>query len=56
MAKELGQIKFSETDNGFIVEVSGKSLKEAMSCCCMPMGFFAHKGASECCPPDKEGK
>jgi hypothetical protein len=56
MEKEIGQIKFSETDNGFKIEITGKSLKDAMgSCCCMPMGFGV-KGKSECCPPEKEDK
>jgi len=37
MEKEHGQIKFTETDDGFRIEVTGKSLKEAVSCCCLPM-------------------
>ena len=36
MEKEFGQVKITETDDGYKIEVSGKKLKDAM-CCCMPM-------------------
>lgn len=55
MEKERGQIKFIETDDGFRVEVTGKSLKEAFSGCCLPI-FGDCKPASECCPPSEEKK
>jgi hypothetical protein len=51
MEKECCQVKFIETDDGFKIEVIGKSLKEAMSCCCLPIGHFAQKPGFECCPP-----
>ncbi len=58
MEKEYGQIKFVETEDGFRVEVTGKSLKEAFSCCCLPM-FGAGQARTvkvECCPPEEEKK
>jgi hypothetical protein len=56
MEKEYGQVKITETDAGFRIEVTGKSLKEAFSCCCMPMFGAVRVGKSECCPPTKEKK
>ena len=52
MEKELGQIKFTETDDGFRVDVQGKSFKEAMECgCgCLPMFGGAQMMKMECCP------
>jgi hypothetical protein len=56
MEKECCNVKFIETDNGFKIEVTGMSMKEAMSCCCMPMGRFVAKNGSECCPPKEDKK
>ncbi|MCP4704830.1 MAG: hypothetical protein GY865_09495 [candidate division Zixibacteria bacterium] len=52
MEKELGQVKFTETDDGFRVDVKGKSLKEALACGCMPMFGGAKMMKMECCPTE----
>lgn len=54
--KERGKITFTETDEGFRIEVTGKDLKEWFSCCCLPMFKQAGKGKSECCPSGEEKK
>lgn len=56
MEKEIGQIKFTETDDGFRVDVKGTSFKDAMACgCgCMPMFGGAKMMKVECCPPDEK--
>ncbi|MGB2769012.1 MAG: hypothetical protein WBC88_04730 [Candidatus Zixiibacteriota bacterium] len=56
MEKEKGQIKFTETDEGFRIDVIGKDLKEWFSCCCMPMFKAAKESKPECCPPGEEKK
>ena len=55
MEKEFGQVKITETDDGYKIEVSGKKLKDAMGCC-MPMMAVCRPSSSECCPPDKGEK
>ena len=55
MEKEHGQIKITETDDGFRIEVTGKNLKDAFSCC-MPMFAVGKVARSDCCPPEKEKK
>jgi len=54
--KELGQVKFTETDNGIRIEVTGKSLKEMYKCCCMPMVCAPKESESGCCGPADEKK
>ena len=62
MEKETGSIKFFETDDGYRVEVKGKSLKEAMNCGCGCMPMFGAGMAqkvvycvpAECCPEEKK--
>jgi len=56
MEKECGQIKCTETDDGFRIEVTGKNLKEWFSCCCMPGLKSSKESKSECCPSEKEKK
>lgn len=56
MEKERGQVKFIETDDGFRIEVTGKSLKDAFSCCCMPMFGTGQMSKVECCPPGEDKK
>lgn len=51
MEKKLGQITFTETDDGFRVEVTGKSLKEMCSCGCIPLFAAGGINATDCCPP-----
>jgi hypothetical protein len=55
MEKEHGQIKFTETDDGFRIEVTGKKLKDSFSCC-MPMFGAGKMVKMDCCPPEKEKK
>lgn len=56
MEPKQTQITLTETDDGFRIEVTGKSLKEAMSCCSMPLfaGGMAMKAA--CCTPETDSK
>ncbi|MFH1891970.1 MAG: hypothetical protein ABIK83_04730 [Candidatus Zixiibacteriota bacterium] len=56
MEKELGQVKFTETENGIRIEVTGKSLKEMYKCCCMPMVCAPKESESGCCGPADEKK
>lgn len=53
MAKDLGEIKFSETDDGLRIDIKGKELKEMFSCCIPIFGGKAGFKA-DCCQP--EGK
>ena len=62
MEKEIGQIRFTETDDGYRMEVTGKDLKgflpgccvPAMSCCCVKVEKC--DDAAECCPDEATGK
>jgi len=56
MEKELGQIKFTETDDGLRVDIKGKSLKEMFSCCCVPVISGSKQIKIDCCPSDEEKK
>ena len=56
MEKEMGQIKFTETDDGIRIEITGDKLKEGFPCC-IPM--FGGRGFRvECCSDSekKDGK
>ncbi len=52
MAREMGKITFTETDSGYLIEVTGRELKDLFSCCCLP----ASAAKQDCCPPQKQGK
>ena len=56
MEKEMGQIKFTETDDCIRIEITGDKLKENFPCCFPIFGGKAVK--VECCPDSgkKEGK
>lgn len=54
MEKKVGEIKFIETEDGFRIEAKGKKLKEALSCCCVPLVGTARMAKMECCPPDQK--
>jgi hypothetical protein len=54
MDKELGEIRFIETEDGFRIEAKGKKLKEALSCCCIPLAGNARAVRVECCPPGEK--
>jgi len=61
MEKETGSIRFIETDDGYRIDVKGKSLKEAMSCCGPMFGTGAAKMVAccvpaDCCPPEGKKK
>lgn len=53
MEKEVGQIKFTETDDGLRIDIKGKGLKDLCNCGCGPMMAFGFKGDSaDCCLPE----
>jgi len=52
MDKEMGQIKFTETDDGLRIDIKGKNLKEAIDCGCVPMFGGAKAIKVECCSDD----
>lgn len=54
MEKEMGEIKFVETEDGFRIEAKGKKLREALSCCCIPLVGTAKAVKVECCAPEKK--
>jgi hypothetical protein len=56
MEKKHGEVKFIETDDGFRIEVTGKSLKDALSCCCIPIAGIGKAMKVECCPPEEKKK
>ena len=45
------QIKFSSTDDGFKIEVSGKEAKEMMAKCKEMFSSCCDGTKEECCPP-----
>ena len=56
MDKKNIQFSCTETDNGFRIEVTGISLRDAFSCCCMPMFGAAQMKKVVCCPPGEDDK
>ncbi|MFC1475499.1 hypothetical protein ACFLQW_00675 [Candidatus Zixiibacteriota bacterium] len=54
MAKEFGEIKITETEDGFQVNIKGKNFKEMFSRCCMPVLVSCGDQAADCCPPATE--
>ena len=52
MEKEIGQIKFIETDDGFRMEAKGKGFKDAIACGCIPMIGGAKMMKMECHPSE----
>lgn len=53
MAKEFGEIKITETEDGYHVDIKGKNFKEMFSRCCIPVMVSCGDKAAECCPPDE---
>jgi len=55
MKKECCNIKVSETDNGYCVEIEGENVKgkckEVMENCCS--GDMIKNWSRSCCPPGK---
>ncbi len=56
MSKKFGEIKITETEDGFHVDVKGKKFGQMFSRCCMPVMVNCGCDTSECCPPEKEKK
>ena len=62
MEKEIGHIKFTETEDGYRIDVTGKDLKGFYPCCCLPESGCCIKvekcddDSSKCCPDEKAGK
>jgi len=55
--KELGQIRFTETDEGLRIDIKGKNLKDLCGCCCGVMATAVKMKVAGCCEEeDKEGK
>jgi len=53
MCTERGEIKITETEEGFHVEVKGKNFKEMFSRCCrIPVVVTRGDNAATCCPPE----
>ena len=55
MEKEMGNIKFTETDDGYRIDIQGKDLKEAFGCC-FPMAGMGKGMKIECCATEEEKK
>jgi hypothetical protein len=56
MEKECGQIKITETDGGYRIDISGKNLKEMFSGCCVKVCCADEGNKGDCCQPEKEKK
>ena len=56
MDKQIGQIRWIETDDGYRIEISGVKLKEMLSSCsCLPlMSCCCSSRKDDCCKPKKE--
>lgn len=54
MEKESCQIKITETDDGFRIDVKGKNLKDVG--CCMPIFQSCTTAKTDCCPPEEDKK
>jgi len=53
MDKECGNIKVTETEDGYRIDITGKNLKEAMGCCCVPIGVTGKAVKVACCETEK---
>jgi regulation of enolase protein 1 (concanavalin A-like superfamily) len=56
MNEKQTQITLTESENGFRIEVKGKSLKEMFSCCCLPLVACRSEVKTDCCSPEEEKK
>lgn len=57
MDKQIGQIRWIETDDGYRIEISGVKLKEMLSSCsCLPLMSCCcgSRKDDDCCKPKKE--
>jgi hypothetical protein len=46
--EKRSQITITESDDGFTIEVTGKTLKEALSWCCLPVAAVCKPTSAEC--------
>ena len=53
--KQKSRITVEETETGFRIEVTGKSLRDVVSCCCIPVGIGSAAKQS-CCEPEEPDK
>ena len=49
MDKELGHLKFTKTDQGIRIDITGDGLKGLCGCCCNGSGDADSKGSEQCC-------
>ncbi|MEE9441219.1 MAG: hypothetical protein V3V99_00935 [candidate division Zixibacteria bacterium] len=56
MEKDCCQVKVTEIDNGFRIEVTGDNVKSKFAGCCGPMMGVMKMGTSECCPGEQKEK
>ncbi len=58
MEKEIGQIKFTETDDGLRIDIKGKDLSQLCGCCCGVMAAAGKMKMADCCQgeEDKDSK
>lgn len=56
MEKLIGQIKVTETDSGYRIDVEGKDLKGLFSCCGVTVCCCDKSKDSDCCSSDSEKK
>jgi hypothetical protein len=54
MEKELGQIKFTETDDGVRIDIKGKNLKELCACGCGMMAMAGKMKMADCCSDEED--
>lgn len=55
MAKKIGTITVTETDDGLRIEITGKRLADMISCCCLPIiGGGGTKVEIRCRPEEKK--
>lgn len=51
---QFGEMKIMETEDGFRVEVKGKTLGQMLSrCCCVPVTVHCGDKTAECCTPEQ---
>ncbi|MFH1699971.1 MAG: hypothetical protein ABIE07_05220 [Candidatus Zixiibacteriota bacterium] len=56
MEKDCCQVKVTEIDNGYKIEVTGDDVKSKFADCCGPKMGMMKIETSECCPDESKGK
>jgi len=54
--QEKSKIVITETDTGVRVDITGKSLKDLASCCCVQMKCDCADSKTECCSDSEAEK